>query len=232
MSDIRAILTDIEGTTSSIAFVKDVLFPFSLRRLPAFVAMKAGEAEVRRLLDDARSLAGRPELDEAGLVGLLCEWIEKDSKATPLKALQGLIWAEGYKDGSLVGHVYADAVEGLRAWHRAGLSLNVYSSGSVAAQKLIFGHTAFGDLTPLFSRYFDTATGPKKESSSYAAIARALALPPPAILFLSDDVRELDAARRAGFRTVCLERGEPGSAAGRDHPVVRSFAEIDPCRIP
>ncbi|MGK4008881.1 acireductone synthase [Sorangium sp. So ce1036] len=228
MSGARAVVTDIEGTTSSIAFVKEVLFPYARRHLAAFVASRSGDPEVRRHLDEARALAGEVGPGDDALVALLLRWIDEDRKATPLKALQGLIWADGYARGELTGHVHPDAAAALRAWHARGLRLYVYSSGSVAAQKLLFGHTAHGDLTPLFSGYFDTTTGPKTEPRSYRLIAQALDLPPADILFLSDSVAELDAARGAGLRTACLDRGEAPIAPGHGHPTFQSFEGLDP----
>lgn len=228
MSGVRAVVTDIEGTTSSIAFVKDVLFPFAKRNLDGFVADYRDSPPVRECLDGARALAGSPGLSDADTVALLRQWMDEDRKATPLKVLQGLIWERGYARGELRGHVYPDAVDGLRAWHSRGFRLYVYSSGSIAAQKLVFGHTAWGDLTPLFSGYFDTTTGPKVESPSYARIARELELPPAQVLFLSDSVAELDAARSAGLRTACLDRGETVIPAGHGHPTFHGFATLDP----
>ncbi|WP_437957857.1 acireductone synthase [Sorangium sp. So ce119] len=232
MSAVRAVVTDIEGTTSSIAFVKEVLFPFARQRLPAFVASRRDDAAVRWYLDEARALAGEVAPGDEGTVALLLRWIDEDRKATPLKALQGLVWAEGYARGELTGHVHADAAAALRAWHARGLRLYIYSSGSIAAQKLLFGHTAHGDLTPLFSGYFDTTTGPKVEPGSYSIIARALDLPPADILFLSDSVAELCAARDAGLRTACLDRGKVPIAPGHGHPVFTSFEGLDPSAIP
>jgi enolase-phosphatase E1 len=205
---IRAILTDIEGTTSSLSFVKDVLFPYARARLPTFVEQHAHDPAVARLLDDARDLIdGRPS--DAELVAHLLRWIDEDRKITPLKALQGLIWEDGYRRGDFQGHVYEDAERALRAWHARGLRLYVYSSGSVLAQKLLFAHTAFGDLSALFSGYFDTAIGGKRETASYQAIAAAIGLPPATILFLSDVREELDAARAAGMDTGWLVRAGP-----------------------
>jgi enolase-phosphatase E1 len=224
----RAILTDIEGTTTSIAFVKDVLFPFARAHLPDYVTAHAADAEVRRCLDDTRALAGDPALSDAAAIALLLRWIDEDRKATPLKTLQGLVWASGYQSGALKSHVYDDAVAGLRAWHAAGLPIHIFSSGSIAAQRLLFGHTTHGDLTPLFAGYFDTTTGPKLEASSYRAIAHAIGLPPGSILFLSDHTGELDAAAAAGMRTICLDRGEAVIPADTPHRRVATFAAIDP----
>ena len=165
---VRAIVTDIEGTTTSLSFVKEVLFPYSTRHLPGFVRAQGHRPEVRQLLDEARKLAGGAVDDEA-LVGVLLKWIETDQKLAPLKGLQGLLWEEGYRQGAFQGHVYEDAARRLREWHQQGLRLYVYSSGSEHAQRLIFGYTPFGDLTPLFSGYFDTRVGGKKEASLVCA---------------------------------------------------------------
>lgn len=231
MSGVRAIVTDIEGTTSSISFVKDVLFPFAKRSVESFVKAHGHELRVRECLDGARELAGNPGLSDADTVALLRQWMDEDRKATPLKSLQGLIWEQAYVSREIQGHVYPDAVDGLRAWHARGLRLYVYSSGSIAAQKLIFGHTAFGDLTPLFSGFFDTTTGPKVEAPSYTKIARAIGLPPGEVLFLSDSVAELNAARTAGLRTACLDRGEAVIPAGHGHPTFHDFATLDPSAV-
>ncbi|MFM7377604.1 MAG: acireductone synthase [Erythrobacter sp.] len=220
-----AILTDIEGTTSSIAFVHDVLFPYSRARLAGYVAQHGAEPGVAAILDAVRAEAGAP-LDLAGCTALLAQWHDADRKIAPLKSLQGLIWAEGYAAGTLQGHVYADAVAGLQRWHARGIALQVYSSGSVAAQKLIFGHTAYGDLTPLFSGYFDTAVGGKKEAASYAAIARAIGVAAGEILFLSDVEAELDAAAAAGLAVTLLARD--GLPAASPYPVAESFDAILP----
>lgn len=224
---IRAVLTDIEGTTSSIAFVKDVLFPFARTRLAGYVAEHGDEPAVAAALADARRLAGDETLDRDGTVALLQSWIDADRKATPLKTLQGLIWEDGYRSGSLKGDIYPDAAEFLARWRNEGVALYVYSSGSVLAQKLIFGHTEFGDLTVLFSGFFDTTVGPKTDHASYAAIAEVADLPPFRMLFLSDNTAELDAAREAGFRTIALDRGEVVLPEGHGHPVATDFSQID-----
>ena len=221
---VRAILTDIEGTTSSLSFVKDVLFPYSREHLPELVREHGAEPEVARLLADARSLAGR-EMDSAELVAELRAWIDQDRKATPLKALQGLIWEEGYRRGAFNGHVYPDAARRLRAWKDRGIALYVYSSGSVHAQRLLFAHSNEGDLTSVFSGYFDTTVGHKREPASYRAIAAAIGLSPGEILFLSDIQEELDAARAAGMQTVWMVReGELDPDA--EHSQARDFANI------
>lgn len=221
---IRAIVTDIEGTTSSLSFVQDVLFPYAHARMEAFVRAHGQDPEVAGLLAAARAVAGGG-LDDAALIAQLRHWIESDRKVTPLKALQGLIWAEGYRRGDFQGHVYPDAASRLREWHAAGIALYVYSSGSVLAQKLLFGHSDAGDLTPLFAGYFDTTVGHKRETASYRAIAAQIGLPGSAILFLSDVGEELDAAAAAGMQTVWLVReGALDPAAA--HRQVRDFTAI------
>ena len=225
---IKTILTDIEGTTSAVSFVFDVLFPFAVKHLPDFVRAQAGEPAVAAQLEAVRAESGEPDADVERVIAILLEWIAADRKATPLKALQGMVWEQGYLAGQLKGHVYPDAVEALRAWKAAGLELYVYSSGSIQAQKLIFGCSEAGDLTPLFSGYFDTTSGGKRESESYARIAAAIGRPAGEILFLSDVVQELDAAREAGMATCGLAR-DGGDLAG--HPTVASFAAIEPARF-
>ncbi len=220
---IKAIVTDIEGTTSSLSFVKDVLFPYSRDRLAEFLHTHAAEPAVRAQLDEVRRLAG-DDMDDPSIVAQLLRWIEEDRKVTPLKALQGMIWEEGYRQGHFKGHVYEDAARQLRSWHARGLRLYVYSSGSVQAQKLLFAHSDFGDLTPLFAGYFDTRIGGKRDAESYRRIAGDLALPPGEILFLSDIVEELDAARAAGLRTRQISRD--GVAPAGDHGACRNFDAI------
>nr|WP_241198249.1 acireductone synthase [Pseudomonas granadensis] len=222
---IKAILTDIEGTTSAVSFVFDVLFPYAAKHLPDFVRQNAERADVAEQLDAVRRDSNEPNADIERVVEILLGWIAEDRKATPLKALQGMVWAEGYHAGQLKGHVYPDAVEALQRWHQAGYQLFVYSSGSIQAQKLIFGCSEAGDLTPLFSGYFDTTSGGKREAQSYTNIQQALGVAAEEILFLSDIVEELDAAQSAGLKTCGLARegGELGS-----HITVDSFTGIEP----
>lgn len=223
---IRAILTDIEGTTSSISFVKDVLFPFARERLPAFVVTHTDKPEVQHWLHEAAKQAGMLLTDQDEIIGLLQRWIDEDRKATPLKALQGMIWEEGYRDGSFRAHIYADVEPVLRKWKQSGLDLYVYSSGSVTAQKLFFGHSEAGDLTPLFSGYFDTETGPKRVADSYRRISTAIGQPADAIMFLSDIVEELDAAHSAGMKTTLIARAPMACPAACAHPCVPGFDAI------
>ena len=228
----RVVLTDIEGTTSSISFVKDVLFPYARRELPAFVRKHGGDPEVRRWLDVvAVELGG--VCDDAMLAEVLQGWIDADRKHTALKALQGMIWKAGYGKADFTAHVYPDAAEALRRWHADGHALYVYSSGSVPAQKLLFGHSDAGDLTPLFSDWFDTEVGGKRDAASYRNIVAALGMPAGDIVFLSDVVEELDAAREAGMATVMLDRREdyPEPRTGEathGHPRVTRFTDITP----
>ena len=225
-----AILTDIEGTTSSIAFVHTVLFPYALRALPDFVRHNANDPDVRRWLDQAALDIGGVVSDDC-IVELLQNWIREDRKHPALKALQGMLWKDGYGRGDFRGHVYFDAAEALRRWHADGVALYVYSSGSVGAQKLLFAHSDAGDLSGLFAGNFDTAIGGKREVESYRRIANELKLLPADVLFLSDVIEELDAARAAGMRTVLLDRPEdyPTSRDGESahrHARVASFGDI------
>lgn len=225
---IKAILTDIEGTTSAVSFVFDVLFPYAAKHLPDFVCQNATRADVAGQLDAVRRDSNEPNADVERVIDILLNWIAEDRKATPLKALQGMVWEQGYQAGELKGHVYPDAVEALKRWHQDGFKLFVYSSGSIQAQKLIFGCSEAGDLSPLFSGYFDTTSGPKREAKSYERITQAIGLDASQILFLSDIVEELDAARTAGMATCGLAR-EGGELAG--HVTVDSFARIDPSTL-
>ncbi|MGZ5010249.1 MAG: acireductone synthase [Methylobacter sp.] len=222
---IKAIVTDIEGTTSSILFVKDVLFPYARANLAGYVQRHADAPQVKPLLDDVRKEVGS-ELSIEQVIAQLIQWIDEDKKVTPLKSLQGLIWEAGYRQGDFKGHLYADAAAKLKAWKEEGLNLYVYSSGSVYAQKLLFGHTEYGDLTPLFSGYFDTHIGGKKEKQSYDTIVEQLDIPANQLLFLSDIKEELDAAKDAGFETIWLVRdGTPDPQA--EHRQVNRFDQID-----
>ena len=226
----RAILTDIEGTTSSISFIKDVLFPYARNALPGFVAAHRDDPDVRRWLDAVAIEHGSICSDDI-IVETLQGWIDQDRKHTALKALQGMIWEAGYREAEFAAPIYADASFALRRWHEAGLPLHVYSSGSVPAQKLFFGHSDAGDLTPLFSGWFDTEVGGKREAASYEAIADRIGLAPSEILFLSDVVEELDAAGLAGMQTVLVDRLEDYAearvgAAAHGHRRVTSFADL------
>lgn len=221
---IKAIVTDIEGTTTSLSFVKDVLFPYARNNISGFIRKHGNNPEVSALLDDVRSEIGKNLTTEA-IIELLIQWIDADKKISPLKALQGLIWQNGYAKGDFKGHIYPDAAQFLQDWKARGIDLYIYSSGSVHAQKLLFSHTEYGDLTPLFSGYFDTKTGGKKESDSYRKIADSIEINPDHILFLSDIEEELSAAKASGFNTCWLIRD--GNRPKCDHySIARNFAEI------
>ncbi|WP_417228006.1 acireductone synthase [Amphritea sp.] len=220
---IKAILTDIEGTTTDINFVHKVLFPYAYEHLSDYLRSHADGETVQSILTEAREVLGQPDADVETLISAFLNWIEQDKKVTALKNLQGLIWVNGYENKDFRGHLYDDAYEYLQRWRQQGLALYVFSSGSVKAQKLLFGHSDFGDLTPLFSGYYDTHIGHKREASAYRKIAEDIGLPATEILFLSDIVEELDAAREAGMATVLLARDEPVVS---DHPVVENFQQI------
>ncbi|MDW2981046.1 MAG: acireductone synthase [Rhodanobacter sp.] len=228
MIEIRAIVTDIEGTTSSIDFVRDVLFPYARKRLPAFVETHGGKPEVQHWLHEAAREAGLVEASRQDIIELLLQWIDQDRKSTALKALQGMIWKDGYEAGDYRAHVYPEVAARLRDWRADGLRLYVYSSGSVPAQRLFFRHSEAGDLSALFAGYFDTETGPKRETGSYRRIAEAIGEQPRHLLFLSDIVEELDAARAAGFHTGWLVRAPQDLPESPRHPVYRDFDAITP----
>jgi enolase-phosphatase E1 len=224
---IASILTDIEGTTSSISFVKDVLFPYARAHLPVFVAAHADEPEVQHWLREASREAGLAVATQPEIIDRLIAWIDEDRKSTALKALQGMLWKDGYVSGEYRAHVYPEVPARLRVWKAQGKRLYVYSSGSVPAQKLLFGHTDAGDLTPLFSGYFDTETGGKRDAESYRRIAAAIGGAPDTILFLSDIVQELDAARDAGLKTTLLARAPAQCPVAGMHPCVADFDAIE-----
>ncbi|MFI5860134.1 acireductone synthase [Streptomyces sp. NPDC051546] len=226
---VDAVVLDIEGTTSSTGFVVDVLYPYARERFAALIAERSGEPEVARALDQVRAELDEPDADPARIVRVLNAWLDEDRKATPLKTLQGVLWAEGFARGELVSHFYADVVPALRRWHAAGAALYVYSSGSVAAQRAWFGHSAEGDLRALVSGWYDTENaGPKQEPGSFRTIAADTGISPDRLLFLSDRVGELDAARAAGWRAVGVRRpGEPYYEQGvQDHPEAGTFEDI------
>jgi enolase-phosphatase E1 len=221
---IQAIVTDIEGTTSSIDFVHQSLFPYARANMRPFLRAYANRPEVAAQLHETARLEGR-QLTWEDAADVLERWIDEDRKLTPLKTLQGMIWAVGYADGELKGHVYPDTPVYLQLWQSQGKRLYIYSSGSVEAQQLIFGHSDAGDLTPLFSGYFDTRIGAKREEASYRAILDELALPGESVLFLSDIGEELDAARSAGLHTCQLLR-DARARPFPQHPQARDFSEV------
>lgn len=229
---IRALLTDIEGTTSSIAFVKDILFPYAAQAIPGYLRKNQTDPTVIPLIQAAAEEAGLDRSDLEGIIQQLLDWIKSDRKSTALKAIQGQVWEQGYRDGSYTGHLYPDAHKALEQWHHQGIPLHIYSSGSIKAQKLFFGYSDYGDLLAWFTHHFDTTTGPKKETTSYEKIAAALQLPPAQILFLSDVPAELDAAQAAGLQTCWLTRPQdhpatPEQRQAASYPSVENFEEIE-----
>ncbi|MDZ7827785.1 MAG: acireductone synthase [Gammaproteobacteria bacterium] len=226
-----AVLVDIEGTTSSISFVHDTLFPHARAAMGEFLREHAHEPAVAEQIRATAREADLPASDLEAVTAALIDWIDQDRKLTPLKALQGMIWEQGYRDGVYRAHMYPDATAALRRWHAAGLPLYVYSSGSVRAQQLFFGYSIDGDLLELFSGHFDTTIGGKREAESYRRIAGQLDLPAADIVFLSDVTAELDAAREAGMQTVLVVRDEEATGPAGDagpHRVIHRFDEIEP----
>jgi enolase-phosphatase E1 len=229
---VRVLLLDIEGTTTSVAFVYDVLFPFARARLRELLSGPPAAADRRALREEhARETAGAPPWsdgtpeDEIASAAAYAAWLmDRDRKSTALKSLQGRIWEAGYLSGELRSHLYPDVRPALERCRAQGRKVAIFSSGSVLAQRLLFAHTPEGDLTPLIDGFFDTTTGPKREAESYRRIAAALSVSPRAVLFASDVAAELDAARAAGLGTaLCVRSGE---APPTDHPVMRDFEEL------
>lgn len=196
---MKYILTDIEGTTTSISFVHDILFPYSKNKLSSFLAQNQALPFIAQYLNQ-HSITIKDFYDQ------LCEWIKIDKKEKILKDLQGLIWEEGYKKGEIKGHVYPDVPDALFLLKSKGINMGVYSSGSIWAQKLLFQYSEFGDLTPYFSHYFDTSVGHKRERSSYENITKQIGLSSSDVLFLSDIEEELTAASHAGLQVKKLIR--------------------------
>ncbi|MBP90574.1 MAG: acireductone synthase [Planctomycetaceae bacterium] len=233
----RAILLDIEGTTSSVRFVYDVMFPFARRELETYLREHWGEDDLADACEQiARDLGHDSLLSWAGdgdgharqlVQGEVIRLMDGDIKATGLKQLQGLIWRSGFESGEMKAHVYDDVPAALAAWNEAGLDVRIYSSGSIAAQKLFFGHTIAGDLLHQFRGHYDTTTGPKKEAASYEQIASAFGLPADEILFISDVIAELEAARAAGAATaLTLRPGNAEVAADHGFDELTSFEQV------
>jgi enolase-phosphatase E1 len=220
----RAVLLDVEGTVGSIDFVRQVLFPYARSRLGAFVREHFDDPDVAADLAATAREADLPPTDIDALVAVLEQWSDQDRKVTPLKSLQGRIWAAGYRAGELEAHLYGDAASAIRRWHDAGRRIHIYSSGSVQAQKLYFRYTRHGDLSSCIDGYFDTTTGAKQSPVSYQAIAAAVGLAAAEILFLSDSAAELKAAAAAGLKAVQARRGPEADADYEPH--VTSFDEL------
>jgi len=232
---IEQVLLDIEGTTCPVSFVSTVLFPYAASHLEGYLQQHGHELRLHELLNAVRQ-AWAQDADAAN-AGLTCtatgslvpylQWlISVDRKLTSLKDLQGMIWADGYANGALQGPLFADVAPALRRWRRAGLNLNVYSSGSVAAQQLLYAHSNAGDLCPLFSSWFDTRIGAKSESSSYLAIAKQLDCQPERILFISDAEVELIAAREAGLQVLWCERPGNHQRAASGFEKIKDFSSL------
>jgi enolase-phosphatase E1 len=231
---VKVLLLDIEGTTTPLAFVTDTLFPYARKHVRRFLEERAGRPEVRAALDllraeHAQEREAPPPWDETpdAVAGYVYWLMDRDRKSTGLKALQGWIWQEGFAAGELRGQLYDDVPPALARWKEQGRRIAIFSSGSVLAQELLFRTTAAGDLTRFLEGYFDTHTGPKNSPESYAAIVRVLGAAPAHVLFLSDVVAELDAARQAGLATGLAVRGAPPPSSG-EHPLVHNFAEVFP----
>jgi enolase-phosphatase E1 len=222
---MRGILLDIEGTTTPISFVYDVLFPYARQRMSAYVRNNDLTDLHREYESDVQS-GNNPPAWSNNPVPYLHWLMDQDRKSTALKRIQGEIWRNGYSSGELHGEVFDDVPDALRRWHEAGIDIRIFSSGSVLAQRLIFSSTLNGDLTKYLSGYFDTTTGPKHEPQSYATIAAAFALPASEILFISDITRELDAARAAGMQTLLCVRPGNHQQPAHPHKVVSSFAMV------
>jgi len=219
-----AIVTDIEGTTSDIAFVQQVMFPHSRAALPNYVREHAEDPEVMPWIAMVASEVHTTPDNLPTVIAALLSWIDADRKHTALKALQGQVWAKAFADGEFTAHLYPDAIESLRNWHAQAIPLYVYSSGSLQAQKMYFAHTGVGDVRNWFVDYFDTTSGPKREANSYVNIAQNIGVPARELLFLSDIGAELDAARAAGWQTVQLLR--EGATPAPGHMQVKSFTDI------
>lgn len=219
----KVILLDIEGTVSPLAFVQDVMFPYARQHAGRYLATHWGTAVIAQLARDAgvEAFATPAEAEEA-----VHRLMDTDAKVTGLKQLQGMIWEEGFRNGELRSRIFDDVPPALACWCREGCEIRIYSSGSVHAQRLFFAYTKRGDLTQHFSGYYDTTTGSKRESASYAAIAADCGMPTDQILFVSDVVEELNAARNAGMVTALAVRPGNKAVPQHDHPSLTSFAEI------
>lgn len=234
----RVILLDIEGTVSEIAFVHHVLFPYARQNVTAFLTSDMARPEIREVIELMAKDAGADSATawcphalescegRAWLVRQVHDWMDLDAKLTGLKALQGFIWESGYRNGSLRSHVFPEVPGCLKRWTASGQTVAIYSSGSRAAQKLLFAHTTAGDLTPWISAYFDTTSGGKRETNSYHTIARQLNVTEASVLFLSDVPEELTAAASAGMSTALVVR--PGNRPTDDqrHSRIHSLEEI------
>lgn len=224
LDEVRAILLDIEGTTTPIAFVHDVLFTYAREHVREFLSMNPAADDVA-LLREEHAVDVKEGRNPPPLTAEYVEWlIALDRKSTGLKSLQGKIWRQGYEEGSLRAQVFADVAPAFERWRERGIRISIFSSGSVLAQQLLFAHTEVGDLTPFIDGYFDTRIGKKGEAESYRKIAEAMDLETRQILFISDVVTELHAANQSGMKTLMSIR--PGNEPQPQYPSIRSFDEI------
>ncbi|NJN75663.1 MAG: acireductone synthase [Synechococcaceae cyanobacterium RL_1_2] len=224
---IRCLIFDIEGTTTSVNFVFEVLFPY-FRQNVQKLRDRINDPAITSILSQVQTMVQEEdglEIDLLGAIERLHQWSVEDRKVAPLKTLQGLLWEEGYRTGAFRGHIYEDVPRNLNQWQQLGLTMGIYSSGSAYAQKLLFSHSEFGDLTPYFDWYFDLTLGQKRASTSYEAIAQTINIDPSAILFLSDVPEELNAAQTVGFKVLQLVR--PGTTPSDRHPKVNNFDQIE-----
>ena len=227
---IRAIVTDIEGTTTDIRFVHNVLFPYARERLAHYLRAGEHREPVNVLLNELRGEIHAPAASVDELIETLYKFMDEDRKSTTLKAIQGHIWREGYVNGDFTGHLYPDVVPAMRRWSDADIDIYIYSSGSVSSQKMLFSHSTEGDVSGLLSGFFDTHVGAKRQVSSYRNISMKTGVPVHPLQFLSDIREELDAARESGWKTVQLIRGEPDTQS--THRQATSFDDIHPEQIP
>jgi enolase-phosphatase E1 len=227
MPMVRGILLDIEGTTTPIAFVYDILFPFARRHVPKYLK-RADLTELKREYDEDAHQGTHPPPWSAEPVAYIYWLMDQDRKSTALKSIQGNIWHEGYENGELHGEVFPDVAPALERWRLNDIDVRIFSSGSILAQRLIFSTTPAGDLTKFLRGYFDTTTGPKNDPASYRTIAHSFELLSSEILFISDVTRELDAAREAGMQTLLCVR--PGNHVQplHDHKIITTFDSIPP----
>ncbi len=224
---VKYILTDIEGTTTSISFVVDELFPYfnnNINDITEMMDLPIVKDAIQQTIDLALEREQKNLTTTEEIIAQLLEWSKADIKITPLKTLQGVLWKKAYETGKVKGHLYPDVLPALQKWAAEGIQLGIFSSGSIPAQKLLFGHSIEGDLTPLFSNYFDTNTGGKRDAETYKIIAEELQLNPQDILFLSDIPEELIAAKKSGLQTLQLVR--PGTNFNWDR-AVHDFSEIN-----
>ncbi len=225
---ITGILLDIEGTTTPISFVYDVLFPFARQRIEEYAQHMEDISGLRREYENDVRCGLNPPPWTGGPAAYLQWLMDHDRKSTALKAIQGRIWEEGYRSGELHGEVFPDVQPALECWHRAGVDVRIFSSGSILAQRLLFSTTDAGDLTKFLNGYFDTTTGPKTDPGSYLKIAETFGAPPSSITFISDVSRELDAARTAGMQTLLCVRPGNHPQPANDHTIISDFQNLNP----